>query len=734
VSIRLQLISALALLWVIPGSAAVFYVSNDTGSDSNDGLSPATAFQSVPHVNSLPLQPGDEVRFFCGERWRGQPLVITRSGSDSDRILFGSHPAACSSKPVLSGSQPISGWTALGSNLYVANLGSGSNSGLFPKGINQLFRGDERMPFGRWPNIDGHPDGGYAEVDSQPAANRITDTELPTGDWAGAVMHIKGIRWYMLNREVTSSSGPTLTLGADVQCWYGTCAEWGYFLSNHRNTLDQEGEWFHDEGSNKVYLYSELGHPSGTGIEGSAILEADSSLWGGVVLGRHLQEHISYVTVENLRIERWFDAGITTPTNLEADENHHLTLRNNYILDVDTTGIRLTTWVWDAADHGNGPNGWRGGRHLLIEGNTIQGANHFGLDFFGVDSQLLGNEIRDVALIENLGRSGMGCGYSGTNCTENGDGIRLKHDPGAANYTSRDNVLRFNRLSKIGMNGIDVFGRNMTLENNVIDQACLSKGDCGGIRTFGRSSLASTPVHDVILRGNIIRDALGNTDGTHPNFERLFSLGIYLDNFSRDMVVEGNTVTGSTWVGALFQRSTGRFTDNTLYDNVASDWGSELSVVESPSEVTQSGNVLFPLGTNRRSLRVYNHDSLTSSNDNYFMSPYYDTSIADDSADCCDKTLAEWQALSGLDTSSQAHWYSQTANEPPRSEILINDSDQPKLFGLGGTVYVDLDQNAVAGSLELDPFSSQVLIAIDSAFFYDGFESGDTSAWTSTQQ
>ena len=96
----------------------------------------------------------------------------------------------------------------------------------------------------------------------------------------------------------------------------------------------------------------------------------------------------------------------------------------------------------------------------------------------------------------------------------------------------------------------DTFCGVLTIENNVIDEACYSKGDCGAIRTFGRSNLAQTPVHDVYIRGNIIRDTLGNTDGTHPNFETLFSLAIYIDNYSRNVLVEDNTVTGSTWTGS----------------------------------------------------------------------------------------------------------------------------------------------------------------------------------------
>ena len=90
------------------------------------------------------------------------------------------------------------------------------------------------------------------------------------------------------------------------------------------------------------------------------ITPTEGTLWGGVVLGTNLAEHIAHVTIDNLRIERWFDAGITTPINLESDENSYVTLRNNTITDVDTTGIRLTTWVWNSAP-ANGPSGWRGG-------------------------------------------------------------------------------------------------------------------------------------------------------------------------------------------------------------------------------------------------------------------------------------------------------------------------------------------------------------------------------------
>jgi hypothetical protein len=58
-------------------------------------------------------------------------LSIAHSGTAGNPITFSSYPADCEDQPILSGAQPISGWTAHSTNAYVANLGAGQNAGKF---------------------------------------------------------------------------------------------------------------------------------------------------------------------------------------------------------------------------------------------------------------------------------------------------------------------------------------------------------------------------------------------------------------------------------------------------------------------------------------------------------------------------------------------------------------------------------------------------------------------------
>jgi hypothetical protein len=46
-------------------------------------------------------------------------------------------------------------------------------------------------------------------------------------------MLIRGMRWYILNRQITANCCKTPSLGATKDSWGGNCKGWSYFLNNH---------------------------------------------------------------------------------------------------------------------------------------------------------------------------------------------------------------------------------------------------------------------------------------------------------------------------------------------------------------------------------------------------------------------------------------------------------------------------------------------------------------------
>lgn len=683
-----------------------YYVSISGGSDSNTGLSTATPFKTIAKVNTLNLQPGDHVLFKCGDVWRGEMLRIEESGTADSPITYGAYPevdCASSTRPTISGAQPITGWTTHAGSIYVADLAAPANAPYFPpaatSGLNQLFRGTTRLGIGRWPNRDA-ADGGYSTIDAQPASAQFTDNQLPAVNWAGATAHIKGMRWYILNRTIASDSGSTLTVNSALDCW-GGCTGWGFWLDSHYATLDQDGEWYYNPAERKVYLYSTQGTP--TNIEGSVVINGESAYLGGIILGKHLYQHVSHIVIDGFNIIRWFDNGITTPVNLEKDENADIIIRNNTIAFVDSNGINLATWVWNAAANGHGYNGWRGGRDIEIVNNTIVWANHKGINSYARQSLIEGNTIEDIAWAGALGQSGMGCSITdgGGHCTEDGDGIRIKVDNDGT-YSGNTNVIRYNSIGHIGYNGMDVFGYDNVIDGNQIVSACMSKGDCGGIRTFGGDSLADTTVRNLTISRNTIAATRGNTDGARSDFDALFGFGLYIDHNSSNVTASDNTIISSTVHGILYQDSTGSITGNTLFNNAWStaSWANQIDVTGGSSVSNLQNNILVALPSTAGTLGVDNATQLGASDYNHF---YHATRTAHISAPGS-MTFTQWRTASGKDTHS-TELISATLTQ---AEIFTNPAQTARTFTLSKP-YFDLNGEPVVGSLTLPPFTSKIV-------------------------
>lgn len=57
-----------------------FYVDATGGSDLSDGLTPATAWQTVTKVNSTSLLQGDTVSFICTDTWNEVLTINNTNG------------------------------------------------------------------------------------------------------------------------------------------------------------------------------------------------------------------------------------------------------------------------------------------------------------------------------------------------------------------------------------------------------------------------------------------------------------------------------------------------------------------------------------------------------------------------------------------------------------------------------------------------------------------------------
>jgi len=68
-------------------------------------------------------------------------------------------------------------------------------------------------------------------------------------------------------------------------------------------------------------------------------------------------------------------------------------------------------------------------------------------------------------------------------------------------------------------------------------------------------------------------------------------MGLYIDNYSRDVETRGNTVISTTVSGILYQRSTGTVTGNRVYNaSSGTEFSAQIDLGGSETRVTMSDN------------------------------------------------------------------------------------------------------------------------------------------------
>ena len=72
------------------GNTGITYYVAAAGSDTNNGLSPQTAFATIARCNTLILRPGDAILFEGGATFAGAQLALSWAGTQVDPIVIGS--------------------------------------------------------------------------------------------------------------------------------------------------------------------------------------------------------------------------------------------------------------------------------------------------------------------------------------------------------------------------------------------------------------------------------------------------------------------------------------------------------------------------------------------------------------------------------------------------------------------------------------------------------------------
>ncbi len=434
--------------------ATTYYVAN-SGSDLNNGTAASSAFQTINKINSLTLQPGDQIFFRRGDVFRGQ-LNIAQSGAPGNPIVIDAFGAG--DKPVISGAEVLSDWMNAEGNIwqsYCPQCGSV---------VTGLYANSVVLPLGRYPNFD-EPDMGYNTILSHSGNTQITSIEPLLTDWTGAEVVIRTMQWILDRSIITSQSGNVLDFNATD---YEPQDQWGYFIQNHPATLDQNGEWYYDAVTQMISIYSTQGNP------GNNTIEVTAHSKGINISGSH-------ITIQNVQIEKTLNVG------LYGQYISNLIILNTNVIHSGEDGIHI---------EGEGSD-------IYMENDSIHQVNNNAVVVNNFSNfTFTRNSVKYVGLSPGRGKSG------------DGQYFALQY---AADNTNGESLIENCRFDSLGYVGIDFRCSNILVKENIVSNYDMIKDDGGGIYTWNGQSPANTFINQRVI-SNIVYNAIGSTQGVYNGY------------------------------------------------------------------------------------------------------------------------------------------------------------------------------------------------------------------------
>lgn len=585
--------------------AKQYYVSN-AGNDSNDGLTPQTAWKTIAKVNSKmnTFVTGDVISFNGGDEFYGTLIISNKSNLTVTSYGTG--------QAIIKGSEAITNWVDTGGNVWTANVTGKTIFNVFKDGNNT---NNTRMPLPDMYTIDP----------GSTSTNIISADVIGLPDIVGATVYTEKNQWTMEDNLVTGFNSGTgkITLYPGKGVTIGV----GFTIHNHKNLLASQDDWAYESTTNTLYMYSTN---SPTGITATTLNN------NGIYLTLS-----NYIKINNINIRDFATNGISMKksTNIDIDAN--------LIENCMDTGV--TDWV---SPYGNSPD-------ITVTNNTILNSGLYGVRIDGKRAVIDDNIITSVGMLET--KTWVNSGYSlgiragGTNNTNASDG-----DNG---------LIRRNLISDIAYSAISYIGANTEISDNYINNYGVYLPDGGGIYTYNPVWNDGRALNSKILRNTIINSEFPRfrvTIGAIYIDDRTTSIlidrnniqggkrGVFLHN-SRNMTVTNNNIY-KTFESGIYVSEDQRVKAGEVYGNIVTDNNIMLDQNDPYFSNNSVGGAISTFSTytslnlasyDRNKLyNPYSYKQIRVLNDNDF---WFNNSFSKPI------NLLEWQTLSGNDLNSNEY-------------------------------------------------------------------------------
>ena len=635
-----------------------YYLSN-AGNDSHSGTSAKQPWKTIQKLNSVQLQPGDNVYLNRGNEFMGE-MVIKNSGTDKNPIVISAYGTG--KLPVITGITEVSGWMSYQGKIMKAP---------FDKAVFVVYKDNQLQTNARFPN-----EGTYLHIKKtlKPEPYFIDDQlTQPDHYWEGSILRWRG-NWLAGNAKVVSYADKKIGISHDDYEMKFEFAEagGGYYFDNKFADLDTCNEWFYNADEKMLYYFT------AGDIKNEKIKAVTAQN------GLSVEKDVSNICMNNLHIEQFAGYGIVLQGN-----NTNIKISDCQINDIEGTGIHVN-------DNSKNCSLFRNSI------NRTTGRGIYAREPYSLTIQY--NKVRNTMSAYGYGISGVH-GMIGI-CITVHEVEKTEKDP-----TAKKCLISYNYVDSSGYIGIRCDGDHNIIENNVVKNSMLLLNDGAGIYGFAGYT------HHNIIRNNIVAGCFGNTKDGPPGLDGNMARGIYLDNDVSYITVEGNTITDVSHAGIFINNGNHSDTvrNNTIYNT---SFGIFLNEYDASTRILNNQfkqNIVFGINAKQKLVQL---TDWTRSNTNgmasFSKNAYYnfnDTLLFRDAsgAGTLEFNFKKWQSKS-YDVDGICFDSRHLLNSCTKSKILYNETSETKTFELKDNEYYTLDGQNVSGSISIEPYKSKIVL------------------------